>query len=130
MTGQFSWLPLFLSLAVMFWVAGFDIIYSLQDLEFDKANGLHSLPVHLGIEKALKVSSYSHLATILFLAAFGFVYHLGMLYAIGWILAGIFLVIEHILLSKDDLSRLQTAFFRMNGWVGIFLLIFTIFEIL
>ena len=129
-TGRFSWMPVVLALAVLFWVAGFDIIYSLQDMEFDKAQGLHSIPAGHGTKKALQISMICHGAAVAFWALFGFLNHLGALYAIGWAFAGAFLFWEHHLVSEDDLSRLQTAFFTLNGWVGIFLLIFTFLDIL
>ena len=119
-----------LSLAVTLWVAGFDVIYSLQDEEFDRKRGLHSLPVKFGTKKALTISQYCHLAAVILWAVFGFCLHLGILYAVGWMLAAGFLFFEHRLISDDDLSLLQTAFFTVNGWIGIFLLIFTILEIL
>ncbi len=129
-TGLFSWVPVLLSLAVLFWVAGFDIIYSLQDLDFDRAYGLHSVPVRFGQTKALKISEACHWATILFLILFGIFAHLGVVYWVGVLITAILLKLEHALVSDGDLSRISTAFFSINGWVGILLLVFTFLETL
>ncbi len=127
-TGVFSWLPVLLSLGVLFWVAGFDIIYSLQDLDFDRANGLHSVPVSFGQDKALKISEYCHYATVIFLILFGIFTQLGVLYWIGVIVTAALLKLEHSIVSEGDLSRINTAFFTINGWIGILLLVFTFLE--
>jgi len=128
-TGVFSWVPLLLSLAVLFWVAGFDILYSLQDVEFDKTHGLHSVPVRFGQEAALKGSAYCHVATAVFLMLFGLFLHLGILYWVGVAVAGALLKLEHKLIEDGNLSRINTAFFVINGWIGVLLLIFTFLEV-
>ncbi len=127
-TGSFAWQPIFLSLAVLFWVAGFDILYSLQDAEFDRANELHSIPVKFGQRKALQIAGYLHLGMVLFLIIFGLVMHLGIIYWIGVALSAVFLKVEHSLISEGDLSQINAAFFTINGWIGILLLIFTFLE--
>ncbi len=129
-TGSFSWIPVPLALSVLFWVAGFDIIYSLQDIDFDKSHGLHSIPVKFGQRSALKISAYCHVATALFLALFAFAGHLGIIYGIGVLFCGILLKLEHMLLSEEDLSRIKTSFFMINGWIGILLFVFTFLDIL
>ncbi|OIO37734.1 MAG: hypothetical protein AUJ71_04660 [Candidatus Omnitrophica bacterium CG1_02_49_16] len=128
-TGTFSWPPTLLSLAVLFWVAGFDIIYSLQDVHFDKSHGLHSIPVEFGQALALKISAYCHLVTAVCLVFFGFVGHLGFIYGIGVALCAILLKLEHSLLSEEDLGRIDTSFFVINGWIGILLFVFTFLDI-
>jgi 4-hydroxybenzoate polyprenyltransferase len=127
-TGQFSWLSVPLALGVLFWVAGFDILYSLQDLEFDRAHGLHSVPVRFGQERALRLSRLCHAATLALLVLFGVTSGLGVIYWTGLALCAALLYIEHSLISGGDLSRLHTAFFTINGWVGILLLVFTFIE--
>ena len=128
-TGVFAWPSIFLALAVLFWVAGFDILYSLQDADFDRSHKLHSVPVQFGENKALEISRYSHMATILFFVLFGFFAHLGLIYWVGVALTGALLYTEHYLLREGDLTYLNTAFFTINGWVGVLLFVFTFLEI-
>ncbi len=128
-TGHFSWLPLPLALAVMCWVAGFDILYSLQDMDFDKSMGLHSIPAQFGVTQSLKISFFCHVAAVVFLTLFGFVAHLGILYAFGVLVTAILLKVEHHLVADGDLSRLNTAFFTINGWIGILLFVFAFLDV-
>ncbi|MBI3316187.1 MAG: UbiA family prenyltransferase, partial [Candidatus Omnitrophica bacterium] len=129
-TGSFSWIPVFLSAAVLFWVAGFDIIYSLQDVDFDRAYGLHSIPVRFGEPLALKISDSCHVATAFFLFLFGLFDGLGVVYWVGLAIVTGLLVFEHALVADGDRSKINAAFFTINGWVGILLLVFTFLEIL
>lgn len=128
-TGSVFWVPVLLTLAVTGWVAGFDILYALQDVDFDKSMGLYSVPARFGVKKALEISGGCHMASILFLALFGFVAGLGVLYAAGVVVTGALLRMEHHLVSDGDLSRLNTAFFTINGWVGILLFVFAFLDI-
>lgn len=128
-TGEFSWLPVLLSLAVLFWVAGFDIIYSLLDLNFDRANGLHSIPVRFGEAKALQIAAAGHGLTLLFLALFGICTGLGWIYWVGVGITAALLKFEHHLVAEGGTDRIQAAFFTINGWIGILLFIFTFLEI-
>ena len=128
-TGRIEFVVLPIGLGVLFWVAGFDILYSLQDADFDKSLGLHSVPVQFGAKRALQISGWSHIATLLFLAAFGFAASLGALYTAGVVLTAVLLIVEHRLVFDGDLSRLNTAFFTINGWVGIMLLVFTTLDL-
>lgn len=128
-TGQFSWTPVWLALAVCAWTAGFDILYSLQDVEFDRSYGLHSIPVAFGQRRALQISEYSHVATAVFLGIFGFAAGLGILYWTGLILVAGLLRLEHWIIGDGDLSRIDTAFFTINGWIGILLFIFCFLEV-
>ena len=128
-TGVFSWQPLLLSFAVMFWVGGFDILYSLQDVDFDRSTGLHSIPVKYGVARSLKIAAFSHAMTVALLIFFGFFGGLGVVYAAGLVITAILLRIEHGLVSDGDLSRLNTAFFSINGWVGILLFVFAAMDV-
>ncbi len=128
-TGEFSWVPLPLFFAVTAWVAGFDILYALQDVDFDKSMGLHSVPVHFGIPQSLKISYYCHAAAVVFLALFGLTAHLGILYASGVLVTAALLQFEHHLVGDGDLSRLNTAFFTINGWIGILLFVFAFMDV-
>jgi len=128
-TGTLAWPPLLLSLAVMLWVAGFDILYSLQDVDFDRSARLHSIPVKVGVSKALTISAGCHVATLAVFGLFGVVAGLGAVYAAGLAITAVLLRIEHGLVGDGDLSRLNTAFFTINGWVGILLFVFTAMDI-
>jgi len=119
--GEFAWPPLLLSAAVMFWVAGFDLIYALQDVEFDRKAKLFSLPSRFGIAPALRVSTLFHAATVLLLTGTAIMTNLGwMAYAGIAIVAGI-LYWEHRLVTPHDLSRINVAFFNLNGYISILL---------
>ena len=124
--GRFDLAPLFLALAVLCWVAGFDTIYSCQDIDFDRREGLRSLPALLGIRRALTVSRVLHVAAVILLAALYTRAPLHPVYLAGLAAVALLLVYEHSLVSADDLSRVDAAFFTVNGWISIGYLIFTI----
>lgn len=106
---------------VAFWVAGFDILYSCQDAELDKNLGLHSLPAHLGLKGALTISLLSHINAALFFLLAGWAAGLGGWYFLIAGLVGLVLLWEHRLVSPDDLSRVNVAFFTMNGIIAVFI---------
>ena len=118
-TGTLSLLPVVLALAVVFWVAGFDVIYSLQDEAFDREQGLRSLPARLGNRRALLVSALFHAAALAFLYAAFLLAKGGFFFGLGVVLAGVFLVRQHAILKPGDLSRVDAAFFTANGWLSI-----------
>jgi len=120
--------PILLSLAVALWVAGFDILYSLQDYEFDKQHGLRSLPETLGKARAIAVSRLSHLLCIGLFALAGYMLQVGWLYYAGVAFAAIMLAYEQSLVKPDDLSKLDLAFFTLNGYVSIGLFLFSLLE--
>jgi 4-hydroxybenzoate polyprenyltransferase len=111
--------PLCLGLAVVFWLAGFDIIYSLQDREFDRAQGLHSIPVRFGVAWALRLSTIFHMCTIVFLALVGIAAQSGVIYWIGCLAVSLILSWEHLIVRPNDLSRINRAFFDFNAYVSI-----------
>jgi 4-hydroxybenzoate polyprenyltransferase len=124
--GTFSPIAVVLGLAVLAWVAGFDTIYACQDVDFDRASGLHSLPARLGVRRALVAARAFHVAAVAFLAA---VYPLAGLhpaYLGGLGLVAGLLVYEHSLVHAGDLSRVDAAFFTMNGWVSVLYLAVTL----
>jgi 4-hydroxybenzoate polyprenyltransferase len=121
--GEFAWPPVLLSAAVMFWVAGFDVIYALQDADFDRAAGLFSLPSRLGIRPALLISSAFHAATVGLLATTAVLADLGGIAYAGIAAVGAILYWEHRIIKPHDLSRVNVAFFSLNGYVSILLLI-------
>lgn len=118
-TNGFGWAPLALSLAVACWVAGFDILYSTQDVAFDRARGLGSIPARFGVARALIVSRTLHLACVGGLAAFGLLLHLGVVYGVGVAVIAATLAYEQRIVSADDLSRVDKAFFDLNGYVSL-----------
>jgi 4-hydroxybenzoate polyprenyltransferase len=125
-TGTWStpwWMLVALALAVTTWSGGFDVLYALQDVDFDRSQRLYSLPAALGEQRALAVARGLHVATVCFLAAVGAAAftgtHAGSLYALGVVVAAGLLVYEHSLVHADDLSRLDAAFFTMNGIISI-----------
>jgi 4-hydroxybenzoate polyprenyltransferase len=121
-TGRWSepwWMLGALALAVATWVAGFDILYALQDVAFDRENALHSVPVAFGEGVALGVARALHAATVVALAVVGMAAGAGWLYAIGVAVAAALLLYEHSLVRVGDLSRLDAAFFTMNGIISI-----------
>lgn len=111
--------PLWLMAAVACWVAGFDILYSLQDTSFDRARGLHSIPVRFGVRGALRLSALLHVGTVAGLVAVHLTAGLGPWHAIGVGLIAALLAYEHTLVRPDDLSRLDRAFFDLNGYVSL-----------
>src|SRR5919106_1545755 len=122
--------PFFLGLAVLFWLAGFDVIYSLQDIQFDRQQGLHSIPVRFGIASALRLSGWFHLGTVLFLALVGLSAQLGIVYWLGFLAVSAVLWWEHRIVRPDDLSRINRAFFDFNAYVSIGYLLTTVGDLI
>jgi 4-hydroxybenzoate polyprenyltransferase len=129
-TGTVGAAPLALSLAVAAWVAGFDLIYSCQDAAFDRAHGLGSVPARFGVASALRISTGLHVLTAAGLVGFGALLGLGWVYYIGVIAIVLVLAHEHRLVSPDDLSRVDRAFFDLNGYVSLAFAACTIVEAL
>lgn len=118
-TGEFAWLPLLFSFTVLCWVAGFDIIYALQDAEFDRSQHLNSIPARLGKAGALRVSEWLHLLSALFLGLAGYIGGLGLLYWIGLGFFALLLIYQHSLVKPNDLRRVNLAFFTTNGMASL-----------
>jgi 4-hydroxybenzoate polyprenyltransferase len=121
---------LLLTVAVTFWVAGFDVLYACQDYEFDQQAGLHSLPRYCGIGNALWIARFFHLSMLVLLAALVWSFHLGVLTMIGVLAVLLLLAYEHSLVSKNDLSRLNAAFFTMNGIISVIFFIFLALDLM
>lgn len=129
-TGTFDPLPIFYSLLVLFWTSGFDMLYALQDEEFDRKMNLRSVAVMLGRKGTLKFSSLTHAVSAVFLVIIGISAGFGWLYWVGsFIFAGL-LVYQHLIVKPNDLSRLNFAFFTTNGIGSIIFAAFNIWEIL
>ena len=121
---------LLLTAAVTCWVAGFDVLYACQDFDFDRSAGLHSIPRFLGIRRALLVARALHLVMLLLLVALVAVFGLGWIAVSGVIVVALLLAYEHSLVAPDDLSRLNAAFFTMNGVISVLLFIFIAADLL
>lgn len=122
-TGSFALPPVLLGFAVLFWVAGFDVIYSLQDEEFDRREGLRSIPARFGAPRALQIARLFHGATLVLLYAVFLAVGGGWLFGAAVVVAGGFLVRQHRLVSPGDLSRVNAAFFTANGWLSVAVLV-------
>ena len=131
-TGGFDgwWLPVPLMLAVATWVAGFDVLYALADTDFDRAQGLHSIPARFGIRGALVASGVLHVATVAALVALHVVAGLGWAHLLGIALVATILVYEHWIVRPSDLRRLDRAFFDLNGYVSLGYLAATLLDVL
>jgi 4-hydroxybenzoate polyprenyltransferase len=122
-------LPLLLAVAVVFWLVGFDIIYAVQDYDFDRRQGLHSLVVRWGVANALSVSFLCHMVMWLLLAVFGFLAGLRLAYGAGLLFILVCLLLEHWLARRRRLDWIQVAFFRLNALIGLVFLVVTLTEI-
>lgn len=128
--GDLGWPVLALGGAVLFWVAGFDIFYALQDVEFDRSQGLHSIPVRLGVKNAILMGKLLHGGMIALLLLLPFGLPLGRLYYAGLAVVSVLLVYEHQLVKPHDLSKLDAAFFNMNGYISVTIFLFTLADVM
>ena len=129
-SGKFDIVPLLFSAAVLFWVSGFDIIYSLQDQEFDKEQKLHSIPVLIGTKNALNLSNLLHFLTFSALSIAGSLGDFSLYYWIGFWIFTALLVYQHILVKHNDLSKINLAFFTTNGIASVIFGVFVIADLL
>jgi 4-hydroxybenzoate polyprenyltransferase len=127
-TGEFAMLPIYFSLAVLCWVSGFDIIYALQDEEFDRQNNLNSIPAWLGKKNALRVSSFLHLLTVVFVTLPYFNTDLSWFYLAGVLFFILLLIYQHKLVKPDDLSKVNRAFFTTNGIASVVFALFFLLD--
>ena len=129
-TGKFHVLPILFSFAVLFWVSGFDIIYALQDVEFDQSQKLYSIPAWLGKEKALRVSEFLHLASAIMVIFAGKLGGFGWLYWVGVMIFGACLIYQHSIVKPNDLKRVNLAFMTTNGIASVVFAGFVIADLL
>jgi 4-hydroxybenzoate polyprenyltransferase len=127
-TGEITAWSVYLALGVMFWVAGFDLLYSLQDMEFDKANDLHSIPSRFGANKTMWIARAFHFLAVLFWIWFVSAAHLGLWAQFAILFAAVMLTYEHYLVNKD-FTKIDKAFFTVNGYLGFVFLLFIIMEV-
>jgi len=128
-TGVIDWTSIVFYLAVAAWTAGFDVIYACQDAEFDKKEGLHSIPSRFGIATALQIARLLHVLTAVGLTSLFFMTELSWWYFAGLLISYIILVYEHRLVKPNDLSKLNAAFFTMNGILSVVVFSFTLFDL-
>jgi len=128
-TAHFALLPLLFSLSVVFWVAGFDIIYAMQDIAFDQSQQLKSLPVFLGKKNALLLSTGFHIISVGFLVTAGLTGPFGKIYWAGMAVYTALIIYQHILVRPDDLSRVNMAFFTLNGIASVIYACFVIADL-
>ena len=129
-TGSLGTEILLLGAAVCTWVAGFDIIYSCQDAEFDSGYGIYSVPQRFGVKKALVIARLLHVISFLLMLSVGFSFELGNVYWAGLVVVGLLMVYEHILVKPDDLSRLGIAFMNVNAAISAVYFVFTAGDVL
>ncbi len=129
-TGTWSITPFFLGAAIIFWMTGLDIIYACQDYEFDRKEHLYSIPAVFGLDNALYISSFSHMVTVFFLLMFGIMAKSGIIYYGGLAVTSLLFIYEHSLVNPKDLTHVDRAFFTVNGWISIVILIFTTGDVL
>lgn len=128
--GDVGWQVVVLGIAVLFWVGGFDIFYALQDLEFDREKGLHSIPAKLGVERSILLVRAFHGIMVFLLLLLLIGTGLGWIYFVGVLVVAGLLIYEHSLVKPDDLSRLDAAFFNMNGYISVTIFLFTLIDAL
>ena len=126
--GTLDIVPILLGAVVMCWIGGFDIIYALQDYDFDRESTLFSLPKAVGKSNALNISRLLHMVAVALLAAVGRLEHLHLLYFIGVVVVAGLILYEQSLVKPDDLSRVDMAFFTLNGWVSVSLFAFVLLD--
>ncbi len=127
--GHFAWLPLMFSFSVVTWVSGFDIIYALQDEEFDRNHKLHSIPAALGVKNALLVSTLLHICSAIFVVSAGVLGHFNWIYWVGAAFYGTMLTYQHMLVKPNDLSKVGIAFANTNGFASVVFAVFTIISL-
>jgi 4-hydroxybenzoate polyprenyltransferase len=129
-TGRFDLPPVILGLSVLSWVAGFDILYSCQDKEFDSKSGLHSIPVRFGLKRSLHIARGLHTLAVLLMGLLGHLMHMDIVYFAGVIFITALLAYEHALVNPDDLTKVNMAFMTMNSLVSLTYFAFTLADLL
>jgi 4-hydroxybenzoate polyprenyltransferase len=129
-TGQFAILPVLYSFVVILWVAGFDIIYALQDIDFDNSENLKSIPARIGINRALLLSALSHFFSVLLIIIAGLIYPFHWLYWTGTAIFSVLIIYQHLIIKPTDLSKVNMAFFTLNGIASVIYAIFVITDLL
>ena len=128
LTGTMPLEYVLLGIAALFWVSGFDVLYAIADIDFDRSDGLHSMPAKFGIAKSLLIARVLHAVTILFLGLSMLQAEVGVFAMLGIVVVGVLLAYEHSLVKKDDVSKLNLAFFTMNGIIAVVFAVFIVLD--
>ena len=128
MTGTMPLEFVLLGIAALFWVSGFDVLYAIADIDFDRANGLHSIPARFGVKRSLLIAKSLHLVTLVFLVLSVLTGDGGLWAAFGIVVVGALFAYEHSLVKENDLSKLNMAFFTMNGIIGVAFAVFIVVD--
>jgi 4-hydroxybenzoate polyprenyltransferase len=129
-TGRFETSAFVLGAGVLCWLLGFDVLYALQDVDFDQKAGLHSIPQRFGIRNSLRIARMAHSVTVLALLGLYRMLDLGPYYLAGVVIALLLIVYEHALVRENDLSKLNLAFFNMNAYISVLIFIGTLLDVL
>ncbi|MGC7870933.1 UbiA-like polyprenyltransferase [Desulfosporosinus sp. SYSU MS00001] len=129
-TGHWALTPILLGLGVVTWVAGFDIVYACQDVEFDRKEGLNSIPAIFGVQRGLEISAFLHVLAPLLFIAVGVVMSMSWLYYLGVGIAVFLLFRQHRIVSASDLSKVGVAFFNLNGYLSVMLFVFSVLDLI
>ena len=129
-TNTISIEPFLIGVAVLCWVAGFDIFYAMQDIDFDRRHNLYSIPARFGIRPSLVLTKLLHAASIILLSYLGIRMNMGIFYFVGIFVTAVLLAYENIIIKADDLSRLNMAFFTMNGVISVLMFCFVAVEVI
>ncbi len=129
-TYHLAWQPFLLMGVVTFWIGGFDIIYACMDLDFDRREGIHSLPASIGVGKSLLVTKLFHVLAVVLLVAVGMARHLGIIYYVGVAVVAVLLAYENAIVTSRDLSRVGMAFMTMNGVISVVYIAFVTADLL
>ncbi|ADD68028.1 4-hydroxybenzoate polyprenyltransferase [Denitrovibrio acetiphilus DSM 12809] len=119
-----------LGMAVLFWVSGFDIVYACQDIDFDRDEGLFSIPKYLGLRNSLNLARVFHIISFLIFLYTWIYFDLGYIYLVGIIITGVFMVYQHSIIRPEDLSRLDMAFFNLNAYISVSICVFTFLDLM
>ena len=119
-----------LGLAILFWASGFDIVYACQDIEFDKSEGLFSIPRFLGLSRSLNLARLFHFIAFALFIYTWYGFHAGYIYLAGLLLSGAFMVYQHAIIKPSDLSRLDMAFFNLNAYISLTICVFSLIDVL
>lgn len=127
-TGEFALTPIVLGAVVTLWIAGFDIIYATQDIDFDRKTGLFSIPARFGLKGALYISTLFHFIMIVLLISLYFIMHLGWIYLFGILISSILLALEHYIVSPSNEKKMRIASYNINQVVSVLILVFTMLD--
>jgi len=128
-TGSLDLGIIIMGIAILFWASGFDIVYACQDIDFDRDEGLFSIPRYLGLRNSLYLARFFHLIAFLLFYISGSMLDMGMIYSLGVFISGFFMFYQHAIIKPEDLSRLDMAFFNLNAYISLTICVFTFVDL-